>query len=176
MYFIDANSVEDINLELGDSPGIFNIVICGELTEIYLHEIDNATYLHIETGEVADPRIELAVEIHPTGGLIPNAQDLTFLGTAFAGIYVWHIFYCFRTVDKRDIGTADLYTIYKEPLNDVGDTEIQVSSENVTVLHIGKQGGQSYVWFLFRIAFGDVSVIKVSSDGHSFSHVVEVLQ
>ena len=133
---VNAEDCKELPLPLYDSPYVMDIVIRGGLKHIKLFENNNKTSLWVETfGNNTEET--LIIEVHPTGGLLPDADKVTYLGTAMVdgGVYVWHIFYLVRSngdiSDEKADGKPlyeELYTIFKYDFAENGSSTKVIDS------------------------------------------------
>jgi len=162
---VNAGDSKEFPLHLHDTPFVMNIAIHGGLKYIRLLEKDYDTYLYVETfgNKTSDT---LIIEVHPTGTLLPDADKVTYLGTAMVGrgTFVWHIFYLVRdavgTPDEDDTTDdkpmyEDLYTIYKYPFDPNGSTTINIDSSHVKPLYAGMQYGRPTIWVQLKLERGE---------------------
>ena len=167
MNTIGRSAFEVINLHLLDTPMVMNVAINGGLKHISLTEKDGETLLCVATDNDVSLEQILVVEVHPTGMLLPNADDVTYLGTSMVGggFFVWHIFYLVRDKNdkpnKKDSMADDrrmfksLYTIYKYGFAVDGSTEINIDGSSVKPLYADMQNGSPTIWVLIKLENGE---------------------
>lgn len=143
--------IKDFDLEVCDSPGVRMITVSGLIKNTHVENRENHLWLRVESSDSAESN-QLIVEIHPTGGIVPNIADLVYAGTAIILGYVWHVFYSIANIDAAgNYGRAKfetVSTIFKYPIKKAGVSTVEIRGESARPLYVGLQHEQVMLWVL----------------------------
>ena len=150
------SKLEEYPLEMYDTPKLMRFLIKGSaVNPVGVAVRDNKMFLQVEI--IGEDQVEhdVRVEAHGTGWPIPNAEDITYIGTGIVYSFVWHVFYTIhipgdKEVEENESDTCRIYTIYKYPVKDNGEVDIETEHRIAKELYRGMQYGRQVAWVLLE--------------------------